>query len=386
LDYGMTPAASLAEVWPYAMVGVALLLAAMAALMFRPKEGFLGAAFFILLAPTSSIVPIATEVGAERRMYLPMAALVVMSVVLAHDGLRRLRPAQRARWSVAALLIVCVLLTAGTLSRNAEYSSPMTMAEVTLARRPHARSHAFLAEQLVAAGRRQEAIAEFRAGADGYPLSRFALGQELFVDRQPQEAIDQLRRFVAEAPTLVEVPHAHELIGRALFQQGKLDEAEHEFREILRLTPGYGAAHLRLGDTLNNQGRLDEAAAEYALYLRAVPNDFDALTRMGIAQSRMGQHDKAVAALSSAVEIQPSNSTAHANLANALLNQRNLAAAEREARQAVNLNSRDPVGYELMGLAVAAQGRVVEAREYFEAALKIDPNYAPARADLARLK
>jgi Tfp pilus assembly protein PilF len=29
---------------------------------------------------------------------------------------------------------------------------------------------------------------------------------------------------------------------------------------------------------------------------------------------------------------------------------------------------------------------VNEAREYFEAALKIDPNYAPARDDLARLK
>ncbi len=386
LDYGMTRPTSLADVWPYAVAVAALVVAAVAALAFRPKAGFLAATFFILLAPTSSIVPIATEVGAERRMYLPMAALVVMGVLLAHEALQRIRSSQRARWSMAALLIVCVVLTAATWERNEEYTSAMTMAELTLARRPHARSHAFLAEQLVEAGRRAEAIAEFRAGAAGYPLSRFALGQELFVDRQPEEAIAQLRQFVAEAPTLVEVPHAHELIGRALFQQGKLDDAEREFRAILRLTPAYAAAHLRLGDTLNNQGRLDEAAAEYALYLHAVPNDFDALTRMGIAQSRMGRHDEAIRALSSAVAIQPSNATAHANLANALLNKQDLPAAEREARKAVELNSQDAVGFELMGLAVAAQGRLNEAREYFEAALKIDPNYAPARDDLARIK
>jgi tetratricopeptide (TPR) repeat protein len=361
-------------------------LAGIAALVFRPRAGFLAAAFFILLAPTSSVVPIATEVGAERRMYLPLAALVVMAVLFAREGLQRANPRSRARWSSAVLLIVCALLTAGTLTRNAEYSSAMKMAELTLARRPHARSHAFLAEQLVEAGRRQEAIAEFRAGAAEYPLSRFALGQELFVDRQPDEAIAQLRQFVAEAPTLVEVPHAHELIGRALFQQGKLDDAEREFRAILRLTPDYAAAHERLGDTLNNQGRLEEAAAEYALFLRAVPSDFDALTRMGIAQSRTGQHDAAIRALSSAVEVQPSNATAHANLANALLNKQDFPAAERAARRSIELNANDPVGFELTGLAVAAQGRVKEAREYFEAALKIDPNYAPARDDLARLK
>ena len=51
------------------------------ALVRRPKVGFLGLWFFTTLSPTSSIVPIATEVGAERRMYLPLAAIVVLAVV-----------------------------------------------------------------------------------------------------------------------------------------------------------------------------------------------------------------------------------------------------------------------------------------------------------------
>ena len=44
-------------------------------------SGFSAAAFFLTLAPTSSVVPIASEVGAERRMYLPFAALATLAVV-----------------------------------------------------------------------------------------------------------------------------------------------------------------------------------------------------------------------------------------------------------------------------------------------------------------
>ena len=55
-------------------LGVATLLA----LRRHRRLGFLGVWFFVTLAPTSSIVPIATEVGAERRMYLPLMALAVL--------------------------------------------------------------------------------------------------------------------------------------------------------------------------------------------------------------------------------------------------------------------------------------------------------------------
>ena len=37
--------------------------------------------FFVTLAPASSIVPVATEVGAERRMYLPLMAIAVLFAI-----------------------------------------------------------------------------------------------------------------------------------------------------------------------------------------------------------------------------------------------------------------------------------------------------------------
>jgi hypothetical protein len=63
-------------------LGIAVLGAlTVVALVRVPPLGFLGAWFFIALAPASSVIPIATEVGAERRMYVPLMALVALAVL-----------------------------------------------------------------------------------------------------------------------------------------------------------------------------------------------------------------------------------------------------------------------------------------------------------------
>jgi hypothetical protein len=47
----------------------------------KPWLGFLGVWFFVILAPSSSMVPIFTEIAAEHRMYLPLVAPMVLLVV-----------------------------------------------------------------------------------------------------------------------------------------------------------------------------------------------------------------------------------------------------------------------------------------------------------------
>ena len=102
--------------------------------------GFLGVWFFVTLAPTSSVVPIATEVGAERRMYLPLMALAV----LRRGG--RVPPARRAacrngsRAPGIVLAVVCLLLAAGTTLRTLEYRSVRTIAQTNVDRYPHGRA------------------------------------------------------------------------------------------------------------------------------------------------------------------------------------------------------------------------------------------------------
>ena len=53
-------------------------------------------------------------------------------------------------------------------------------------------------------------------------------------------------------------------MGNALFRTGRLDEAVGQYREALRLYPGYSGAHNNLGRALAALGRPGEAEAEFA--------------------------------------------------------------------------------------------------------------------------
>jgi hypothetical protein len=81
-NYGWPATLTLTDVLVPTLVVVALLVMTVVALRSHPRLGFLGAWFFITLAPASSFVPVATEVGAERRMYLPLAGILALIVLL----------------------------------------------------------------------------------------------------------------------------------------------------------------------------------------------------------------------------------------------------------------------------------------------------------------
>ena len=80
---------SLAAAWPW--VAQAAGIGLVAAILFwrRTAIGFALIFMFAILSPTL-VVPIVTEVAAERRMYLPLAALVAIAVVGAYRVLARL--------------------------------------------------------------------------------------------------------------------------------------------------------------------------------------------------------------------------------------------------------------------------------------------------------
>ena len=117
LLYGWPRLLTLVDVWPQALAICVLLGLTAIALWRQPQIGFIGAWFWITLAPTSSIVPIATEVAAERRMYLPLAAvvlLVVVGLVLLWDKLKRRLPAAASGREAGAVVAGMALVVAAS--------------------------------------------------------------------------------------------------------------------------------------------------------------------------------------------------------------------------------------------------------------------------------
>ena len=94
---------------------------------------FAGSWFFMLLAPSSSFVPIATEIAAERRIYLALAAVMLLVVVGAEwvRG-RYAKAASRAQVRATFGLLLAALaalaaLAVTTAARSAAYANPESL-------------------------------------------------------------------------------------------------------------------------------------------------------------------------------------------------------------------------------------------------------------------
>ena len=105
--YDWPQAHSPLDVWPQALLVSALFALTVLAVIRKWPAGFAGAVFFLVLAPTSSLLPIPTEVAAEHRMYLPLAAVIALTLLSAF-GLMRSRAA-RLRTGQAFLLVAFVM-------------------------------------------------------------------------------------------------------------------------------------------------------------------------------------------------------------------------------------------------------------------------------------
>jgi Flp pilus assembly protein TadD len=286
VDYGVPQALHLGDVVPQGALVLALLAATIVALVRWPAAGFLGAMFFLTLAPTSSVVPILSEVGAERRMFLPLAALIVLVVAAAARIVDRLSgPPEgghyvRIKWQVAGMVVAIAVtaLALRTVERNRDYASPLALWQSVVDRRPHGRARMALATQLMEAGRNDDAIAQLRLAVADFPDARAGLGTALLVQGHLDEGISVLDAFVATDPTLPNraparalLAQAHRAIAERELSRQNAALAEVEARKSVELDGTNADAHNVLGAALASQGNLAAAIPEFQAAVRINP-------------------------------------------------------------------------------------------------------------------
>jgi Flp pilus assembly protein TadD len=278
LDYGLARPLSVADVWPSALIVLALLALAVVALKRHATAGFWAAWFFVTLAPASSVLPIPSEVGAERRMYLPLVAVLVLLVSTWRRLVRPLPAARARRLGAAFGVVVLVGLTAGTVRRNSEYRSGLAIWETVVARYPHARAHENLAIQLRDAGRVDEAIEHLRVAAPDLPDAQHVLGSALIDRGDLAGGIAELQAFVQANPHDHEIVSARDELASAertlisgLLNEKRFSEAEVQARAFVSSRPDRSDAHNLLGVALASSGRLDAAVQEFQAAVRLDP-------------------------------------------------------------------------------------------------------------------
>jgi len=371
LDYGLPQSVSLGEALPAAAVVIALMLFTAAAWYRHRRLAFLGTWFFLTLAPSSSVIPIATEVGAERRMYLPLAAVIVLVVVggtVALEALPAFSSAfdRMSRWRgrlvAAGVTIVYCVLAALSLQRTGEYSSRTGIWQTVLDRRPHGRAHYSLAMELKDEGRRDEALRHYRLALTDTPEAHYALAFELDAEGKRAEAIPHFRDYVRLLPNGPNVVRAYTLMGRALASQGQLAQAEAAFRQVLSMQPSNVDARGGLADSLLRQERFQEAVTNYAEYVRAQPGNALAHHNLGVALSALDRIDEAVGEFSRAVQLSPNDPGMRQMLANAFVVAGRLNEAVVQFKEATRLSPEDAALHDMLRAALAAQGRNEQVR------------------------
>lgn len=307
MDYGLDVVSGPGEVWPQALLLLGLLAGTVVALRRWPVAGFLGAWCFLILAPSSSVVPLISQTIAEHRMYLPLAALVTGLVAGLWTWLGR-----RA-WLVTGVIIVTLGVV--TVARNHDYRSALAIWEDTAVKAPgSARAHNNLVSELIPAGRIDEALAHGERAVALAPADasmRVNLGTALQVAGRTPEAVAQYEEALRLDPANVDgqfnygiilaglrrLPEARAYfesvlrvksshvgarinLGNVLTDLGLRQEGMQQYREALALAPANPEAHYNLGNALLVAGRLAEAGAEYEAALRSKPDYAKARTNL----------------------------------------------------------------------------------------------------------
>lgn len=347
-DYGVELINDPVQVIGPGLVVLALLGATVVALVRSPKIGFALAFFFLVLAPSSSVVPVATQVIAEHRMYLALAAVTALAAAGLHRWL--------GRAALAVGIAAACALGAVTVARNRDYASELGLWQDVAAKRPqNARAHANIGRVLSEQGREEEALAAF--------------GESLRLrPEQPQTLFNA---------------------GLSLTNLGRIDEARGRYAAAVQLDPDYIDARINLGVVLLEKGLTAEALGHLAEAVRLAPEMPEALSVWGSALAQAGRFGEAETALNRALAkaTEPGMiATLHFNLGNVGMSSGRPDQAVREFALAAQFEPGNPAAHFNLAMALLrVGGRNAEAVAQLQQVLRLQPGLTRARDMLAEL-
>ncbi|MCE9520598.1 MAG: tetratricopeptide repeat protein [Verrucomicrobia bacterium] len=342
-DYGNEVAHGFLETVPAALLVGLLFGATLVGLWRRHWTGFAGTWFFLILAPTSSVVPLTGQTMAEHRMYLPLAGVLVLLVAVGYAVWGKLQMRLKPNRWLSALAAASIFLVLGglTLRRNRDYQSEYSIWQDTVLKKPTS------------------------------PTAHNNLGYSTFIhEGRVDEAISHYQKALELSPNYAD---AHNNLAVALLDKGRVDDALTHFQKALELKPVFAEAMNNLGKVLFLKGQVDEAIVHFQ---KAVEMKLDfalAHNNLGAACLQKGQLDKALTYGQSAIEFSPANAEAHYNFGNALFQNGQLNEAVVQYQRALEIKSDYTGAHTNLGVALLKLGRVEEALLHYELAIKISP-------------
>jgi len=242
-----------------------------------------------------------------------------------------------------------------------------------------------LAAGYMAAGRIETAIRILDAlkveGAAGQRRDLLLINARLRADDRAG-AIDLARSLADRQDKAAET---QALVGGMLVAAGDRKAARHYFDRALALEPGNPASHINLGKLDLLEGNNALAQERFLEALRLKPGHPAAQVAMAQTTLARGDREGAVQWLENARKDNPDAVEPRVLLAQYYLGRRDLSRAETLAGEAIRLSPDNAFALNVLGVTLAASGRMRDGVDALSRAVDAQPQSAAARFNLARV-
>lgn len=154
------------------------------------------------------------------------------------------------------------------------------------------------------------------------------------------------------------------------------------FEHAIKVTENNYVAHNNLGFALKEEGRVAEAVKHYLEAVRIKPNFEMAHLNIGVVLAGRGDYEGAIKKFNEALRIKPDYTEAHLNLGYTMLKQGRMGDALRHYSEALLLDPYSATAYNGLGAAMVSIGKNQKAINLFQKALQLEPGYEDAKNNL----
>lgn len=370
------------------------------------------------LVPVIGLVQVGAQSSADRYTYIPLIGIFIASVWgMAALGRRFTLP--RLAMGVGSILIVagCGILTHRQAARwhdsvslfkhsaaviegnfvalgnvgGALFESDHLEEALDFYQRSHQVNPRYpeavnsIGAVLARKGKQEEAMAWFQRALELQPThadAAFNLGNAMAKKGNHEEAVRYFRSALKIRPDNFE---AHNNLGNALIKLGQLDAAIQSYQTALEYQPDAALIHKNLGEMFAAKGQLAEAIAQYRQALQFT-NDPGTHYSLGLTLAVQGRWPEAIGHYETTLKTDPANAEVRYNLGYALRMNRQLEAAARQLREALQLKRDFPLAQFNLGCVLADLQRPQEAAIHLREALRLKPDYQDAQKKLQALE
>ncbi len=288
-DYAWPVVTSIREALVPASLLLAMLALVVVAWVRNPPIGFVSSVFFLLLSPTSSIVPI-RDVAVEHRMYLPLVSPIVLFVVFAAHVANRINTRNSALGSrvyVGLFLAISVALGVATIQRNRTYHSAEALWTDVAGKRPdNARAWNNLGTIQARTGRLDQSEESLRTAIRLDPKNaeaHYNLGLTLARKSEWASACDAYEKAIALASDYGE---AYNNAAIALHKLGRAVDSIVHFKRAADLLPDRADVQFNLGAALMDANRPTDAEPLLRRALELDPGHAEAMRLLELCHAR----------------------------------------------------------------------------------------------------